>query len=72
MPAAISLDRDRIVEFCERNPILKLSLFGSILRDDFDQESDVDMLVELDPEGPRRLLQAGRHGGRTRGDSRPP
>ncbi len=36
-------------EFCKRHHIRKLSLFGSILRDDFSADSDVDILVEFDP-----------------------
>jgi len=36
-------------EFCRRNQIVKLSFFGSVLRDDFNDESDVDVLVEFDP-----------------------
>ncbi len=38
---------DKIVAFCEKYPIRKLSLFGSILRDDFRPDSDVDVLVEF-------------------------
>jgi len=38
-----------IEKFCRRHHILKLSLFGSVLRDDFQLESDVDVLVEFDP-----------------------
>jgi predicted nucleotidyltransferase len=38
-----------ILAFCRRNPIRKLSLFGSVLRDDFSATSDVDFLVELEP-----------------------
>jgi len=38
-----------IAEFCRRNHILRLSLFGSILREDFGPESDVDVLVEFEP-----------------------
>ncbi len=45
----IELPFDQIEAFCRRNPIRKLSLFGSILRDDFQPESDVDMLVEFTP-----------------------
>ncbi|MCX6023531.1 MAG: nucleotidyltransferase family protein [Chloroflexi bacterium] len=37
-----------IAEFCKRHHIVKLSLFGSILRDDFTPESDVDVLVEFE------------------------
>ena len=38
-----------IAEFCQRHYIHKLSLFGSILRDDFTPESDIDVLVEFEP-----------------------
>ena len=51
-PAAnlpIELDLDAIAAFCERNHIRKLSLFGSVLRDDFGPESDIDVLVEFEP-----------------------
>ena len=37
-----------MAEFCRRNHIKKLALFGSVLRSDFRPESDVDMLVEFD------------------------
>ena len=40
---------DRIAEFCQRNRISRLALFGSVLRDDFTPESDVDVLVEFEP-----------------------
>jgi predicted nucleotidyltransferase len=45
----INLPLDQILAFCRRNPIQKLSLFGSVLRDDFTEKSDVDFLVELPP-----------------------
>jgi hypothetical protein len=41
--------RDAIANFCQQNHIRKLSLFGSILRDDFRAESDVDVLVDFEP-----------------------
>ena len=41
---------DRIAEFCQRNHIRRLALFGSVLRDDFAPESDVDVLVEFEPD----------------------
>lgn len=46
----IKIPLDKITEFCQRNPIQKLSLFGSVLRDDFSPESDIDLLVEFMPE----------------------
>lgn len=44
----ISLPKDRLDEFCRNNHISKLSLFGSVLRDDFGPDSDVDVLVEFE------------------------
>lgn len=38
-----------IETFCKKHPIQKLSLFGSVLRDDFSPNSDVDVLVEFEP-----------------------
>ncbi|MGD0413152.1 MAG: nucleotidyltransferase domain-containing protein [Verrucomicrobiota bacterium] len=44
----IAIDRERIAEFCRARGIRKLSLFGSVLRDDFDPaRSDVDVLAEF-------------------------
>ena len=43
------LDRQKISEFCRRHRIQRLALFGSILRDDFDRDSDVDVLVVFEP-----------------------
>jgi predicted nucleotidyltransferase len=40
--------KERVADFCRRNHIVKLSLFGSRLRGDFRRDSDVDVLVELD------------------------
>lgn len=45
----VRIPRDRIASFCEANGIRRLALFGSILRDDFGPESDVDILVEFQP-----------------------
>jgi predicted nucleotidyltransferase len=49
MKLPISIEEDKIVAFCLKHSILKLSLFGSILTEHFDDESDVDVLVEFDP-----------------------
>ena len=43
----IKLPKDKIVAFCQRHQIRKLSLFGSVLREDFTPESDIDFLVEF-------------------------
>jgi predicted nucleotidyltransferase len=55
----IQFDSDKITAFCRRHEITKLSLFGSILREDFGPESDVDVLVEFGPEGSPSLLDLG-------------
>jgi predicted nucleotidyltransferase len=45
----ISLDQSKIAEFCRKRHIRRLSLFGSVLREDFRPDSDVDVLVEFEP-----------------------
>jgi predicted nucleotidyltransferase len=45
----IEIPTEQIAELCRRNHIRTLSLFGSILRDDFGPDSDVDVLVEFEP-----------------------
>jgi len=45
----LTIDRDRIADFCRRHHIRRLALFGSVLRDDFGPGSDVDVLVEFEP-----------------------
>lgn len=47
---AIPIPTEKIADFCRRNGIRKLSLFGSVLRDDFRPESDIDVLVEFQPD----------------------
>lgn len=44
----IDIPRKDLPEFCQRHHIRRISLFGSILRDDFRPESDVDFLVEIE------------------------
>lgn len=43
------IDAGKVAEFCRRHRIRRLALFGSILRDDFRADSDVDVLVEFEP-----------------------
>jgi len=52
MSIAIDLPIDAIRDFCRRHPITRLALFGSVLRDDFRMDSDVDILVEFDKSVP--------------------
>ena len=46
--ATIEVDKQRIAAFCRRSRIRRLALFGSVLRDNFTPESDVDVLVEFE------------------------
>ena len=56
MNARIALPSDVLADFCERWQITELALFGSVLRDDFGPESDVDVLVSFEPRVPHTLL----------------
>lgn len=49
MTARIDIPHERIAEFCRRYHIVRMALFGSVIRDDFTPESDVDILVEFAP-----------------------
>ena len=44
----IALPQNKIADFCKRYRVRKLALFGSVLRDDFTPNSDVDVLVEFE------------------------
>lgn len=46
----IEIPRDKIGEFCRRHHIRRLAIFGSALREDFGPDSDVDVLVEFEPD----------------------
>jgi len=46
----IDISKETITHFCQQWHITKLSVFGSVLRDDFRPDSDVDVLVEFQPE----------------------
>jgi uncharacterized protein len=46
--AKFSMPQDKVAAFCKRNRIRKLSLFGSVLRKDFQSQSDIDILVEFE------------------------
>ena len=44
------IDEASIADFCRRHHLRRLAFFGSVLRDDFTEDSDVDVLVEYSPE----------------------
>jgi hypothetical protein len=49
MTLAITVERRKIHRFCRKHHIRRLAFFGSVLRTDFDMDSDVDVLVEFEP-----------------------
>ena len=59
MSPHIKLDMERIKEFCERWKITEFALFGSVLRDDFRPDSDVDVLVTFAPDSKVSLFDLG-------------
>jgi len=52
----INIPAGRLADFCRRRRIVELALFGSILRDDFGPDSDVDVLVTFAPDAPWDLF----------------
>ncbi len=54
--ANIDLPMDKIAEFCKRWQIKELALFGSVLRDDFRPDSDIDLLVTFASDHPWSLF----------------
>ncbi len=54
---AVELPMDEIAELCKRYHVTELSLFGSVLRDDFRPDSDVDILVTFEENAPIGLFE---------------
>ena len=50
MSLHINIDKELIANFCRRHRIRKLAFFGSVLRDDFNPQSDLDVLLEFEPD----------------------
>ena len=50
MNAAISIPKEKIAAFCRDRHIRRLAIFGSALRPDFHSESDIDVLIECEPD----------------------
>lgn len=55
--ARIELPKEKIREFCRKWRITEFSLFGSVLREDFGPESDIDVLVSFAPESRWSLFE---------------
>ena len=50
MNIQVSVSTDALAAFCQEHGIWRLSVFGSVLREDFGPESDIDVLVEFEPD----------------------
>jgi predicted nucleotidyltransferase len=57
MTTRIAIDKPALAKLCRQYHIRRLSFFGSVLRDDFGPQSDVDVLVEFEPEHIPGLLK---------------
>ena len=60
MKAHISLPKEKIAGYCHRWGIARLALFGSVIRDDFRPDSDVDVLVTFQPDTRHTLFDMAR------------
>jgi predicted nucleotidyltransferase len=56
-PDRVNITKKQIADFCEKNHILRLAFFGSVLRNDCRPDSDVDILVYLDRSVPIGLME---------------
>jgi uncharacterized protein len=56
MTSEISIPRERLEEFCRRWKIVELRVFGSALREDLRQDSDLDLLVKFAPDADWSLM----------------
>lgn len=56
MSPQVQLDMEKLTGFCQRWGVSELALFGSVLRDDFRPDSDVDVLVSFSPDARRDLF----------------
>jgi len=56
----ITIDRQAVADFCRRNQIRRFALFGSFLGDDFGPDSDIDVLVDFEPDARIGLIRMAR------------
>lgn len=56
MSARIEIPQEALVQFCRKWQIVEFALFGSVLRDDFRPDSDVDVLVQFAPSAEHRII----------------
>lgn len=57
MTVQVSIDREKIIDFCRRWKVTEFALFGSVLREDFGPKSDIDVLISFSPDARRSLFE---------------
>ncbi len=57
LQSRLGITPQQLAEFCDRWQVAELALFGSVLRDDFSVDSDIDVLVSFKPSAKRGLLE---------------
>ncbi len=63
MADRVHIPQEAVAEVCRRHRVHRLSLFGSVLRDDFDpSRSDIDVLIEFEPDADQSLFTLVRLG----------
>ncbi|WP_271254465.1 nucleotidyltransferase family protein [Pseudanabaena sp. Chao 1811] len=53
----LGISSQQLTQFCQKWKVAELALFGSILRDDFREDSDIDLLVSYQPNAKRGLFE---------------
>lgn len=57
LQSRLGITPEQLAEFCQRWHVYELALFGSVLRDDFSADSDIDVLVSYQPTAKRGLFE---------------
>jgi predicted nucleotidyltransferase len=60
MMAKVSVPKESLERFCQQYQVRRMALFGSVLRDDFHSDSDIDVLVVFDPSARVTFMTLGR------------
>jgi uncharacterized protein len=57
LQSRLGITVEQLIEFCQRWQIAEIALFGSVLRDDFHPDSDIDILISYQPNAKRGLFR---------------
>lgn len=56
----LTVPKEQLARFCKANHVRRLSFYGSVIRDDFTPDSDIDMLIEFEPGSRVGLIKMAR------------